>query len=273
MVRFAIAGIQMQVSAFEENISQMGRYLSHVRQRFPWVNMVVFSELAALGPSPLKAEPMPGEAESRLCEMAGSHGLWLVPGSLFELRDGQIFNMSPVIDPAGNVIARFRKLFPFRPYEQGVAAGSEFVVFDVPGAGRIGISICYDMWFPETTRTLAAMGAEVILHPTMTDTIDHDVELAIARASAATNQVYFFDINGVGQGGVGRSIVVDPSGYVLHRDRFRQGTPRTRARPAWPGAAAEKLPRSRCGVPGLPARHRRRCVSAFTWSAPQARRA
>lgn len=216
MARFAIAGIQMQVSAFEENISQMGRYLSHVRQRFPWVNMVLFSELAALGPSPLKAQPLPGEAESRLCEMAASHGLWLVPGSLFELRDGQIFNTSPVIDPEGNVITRFRKLFPFRPYEQGVAAGSEFVVFDVPGAGRIGISICYDMWFPETTRTLAAMGAEVILHPTMTDTIDRDVELAIARASAATNQVYFFDINGVGQGGVGRSIVVDPSGYVLH---------------------------------------------------------
>lgn len=143
MARFAIAGIQMQVSAFEENITQMGRYLSHVRQRFPWVSMVLFSELAALGPSPAKAEPMPGEAESRLCEMAASNGLWLVPGSLFELRDGQIFNTSPVIDPAGNVIARFRKLFPFRPYEQGVAAGSEFVVFDVPGAGRIGISICY----------------------------------------------------------------------------------------------------------------------------------
>ena len=50
MARFAIAGIQMQVSAFEENITQMGRYLSHVRQRFPWVSMVLFSELAALGP-------------------------------------------------------------------------------------------------------------------------------------------------------------------------------------------------------------------------------
>ncbi|HEU0201128.1 MAG TPA: hypothetical protein VFR86_11915, partial [Burkholderiaceae bacterium] len=54
------------------------------------------------------------------------------------------------------------------------------------------------------------------LHPTMTDTIDREVELAIARASAVTNQVYFFDINGAGDGGVGRSIVVDPSGYVLH---------------------------------------------------------
>ena len=66
------------------------------------------------------------------------------------------------------------------------------------------------------------MGAEVILHPTMTDTIDRDVELSIARASAAMNQCYFFDINGVGAGGCGRSIVVDPSGYVLHES---DGTP------------------------------------------------
>ena len=123
----------------------------------------------------------------------------------------------PVINPQGEIVARFRKLFPFRPYERDVAGGTEFCVFDVPGAGRFGVSICYDMWFPETTRTLAAMGAEVILHPTMTDTIDRDVELAIARASAAQNQVYFFDINGVGDGGVGRSIVCDPSGYVLHQ--------------------------------------------------------
>lgn len=216
MKRFAVAGIQMPVSAFEENITQMNRYLAHVRHRFPWVDMVMFSELAAFGPSPAKAEEMPGAAEARLCEMAAKYGLWLIPGSLFERRDGAIYNTAPVIDPAGNVVARFRKLFPFRPYEQGIAAGSEFVVFDVPDAGRFGISICYDMWFPETTRTLVAMGAEVILHPTMTDTIDRDIELSIVRASAATNQVYFFDINGVGDGGVGRSIVVDPAGYVLH---------------------------------------------------------
>ncbi|MCA8956057.1 MAG: carbon-nitrogen hydrolase family protein, partial [Planctomycetes bacterium] len=79
-----------------------------------------------------------------------------------------------------------------------------------------GVSICYDMWFPETTRTLTAMGAEVILHPTMTTTIDRELELTIARAAAITNQCFFVDINGVGDGGVGRSIVVGPAGDVIH---------------------------------------------------------
>ena len=60
------------------------------------------------------------------------------------------------------------------------------------------------------SRPLAAMGAEVILHPTLTDTVGRDVKLVIARASAAMNQVYFFDINGVGDGGIGRTTVVDP---------------------------------------------------------------
>ena len=64
---------------------------------------------------------------------------------------------------------------------------------------------------------LAAMGAEVILHPSMTNTIDRDVELAIARANAASNQCYFFDINVAGQLGSGRSIVCGPGGEVVHQ--------------------------------------------------------
>jgi len=122
-----------------------------------------------------------------------------------------------VIDPHGQVIARYRKMFPFRPYEEQTTPGSEFVVFDVPQAGRFGVSICYDMWFPETTRTLAAMGAEVILHPTLTDTLDRDVELAMGRAAAAQNQCYWIDVNGLAAGGVGRSLFVGPSGDVLHQ--------------------------------------------------------
>jgi deaminated glutathione amidase len=218
---FGIAGVQMQVSAFDSNVERMGEYLRHIRGRFPWVRMVLFSELCPLGPKHAKAEPLPGATEARLAELARETGLWLVPGSLFErvagLAGEVVYNTSPVIDPQGVVVRRFRKLFPFRPYERDVAAGREFCVFDVPQVGRFGVSICYDMWFPETTRTLVAMGAEVILHPTMTDTIDRDVELTIARASAVMNQAYFFDVNGVGDGGVGRSIICDPSGYVLHQ--------------------------------------------------------
>ena len=215
---FGVAGVQMSVSAFNDNVERMGAYVTHIRTRFPWVRMVLFSELCPLGPSHAKAEAMPGDTEARLCEIAKRSGLWLIPGSMLErTADGKVYNTSPIINPAGAVIARYRKMFPFRPYEKDTSGGTEFCVFDVPGAGRFGISNCYDMWFPETTRTLAAMGAEVILHPTMTDTIDRDVELAIARASAVTNQVWFFDINGVGDGGVGRSIVCDPSGNVMHQ--------------------------------------------------------
>ena len=216
MSHFSLAGIQMPVSIRDDNVAVMERYASHIRNRFPWVKMLLFPELAVYGPDPAKAVELPGAVEARLCDIAARHGLWLIPGSLFERRGEQIFNTTPVIRSDGTVIARFSKLFPFRPYEQGISAGKDFVVFDVPEAGRFGISICYDMWFPETTRQLTAMGAEVILHPTMTDTIDRDIELSIAKASAAINQCYFFDINGVAAGGCGRSIVVDPSGYVLH---------------------------------------------------------
>src|SRR3546814_16655574 len=73
------------------------------------------------------------------------------------------------------------------------------------------------MWFPETTRSLASLGAEVTLHPTLTNTIDRDAELAIARASAATNQCYFVDINVAGALGVGRSVVCGPGGEVIHQ--------------------------------------------------------
>ncbi len=108
-------------------------------------------------------------------------------------------------------------MFPFRPYEAGITAGTEFCVFDVPEVGRFGLSICYDIWFPETTRQLTSQGVEVLLHPVLTGTTDRDAELAIARATAAQFQCYVIDVNGLGAGGVGRSCVVDPTSTVLHQ--------------------------------------------------------
>ena len=217
MTPFAIAGIQMRISASHENVSAMAHRLDILMTRFPWVQMVVFSELAAFGPLPGNAQTLPGPAEEAFREMAVKHRSWLLPGSMFEAVEERVYNTASVIDPNGHVVGRYRKMFPFQPYENHVEPGTEFMVFDVPDVGRFGVSICYDMWFPETSRTLASMGAEVILHPTMTDTIDRDVELSIARATAVTNQCYFFDINGVHDGGVGSSIIVGPAGYIIHQ--------------------------------------------------------
>lgn len=200
-----------------DNIAQLVAEIGSVARRFPWVKMILAGELCGFGANPGFAQCLPGDAEAQLCRAAAEHGLWLIPGSLYERRDGILHNTTPVIDPSGNVVTRYRKIFPFLPYERNIEPGSEFVVFDVPGAGRFGISICYDMWFPETTRSLCSLGAEVILHPTMTNTIDREVEICIARASAATNQCYFVDVNVAGNLGVGQSVICGPGGEVIHQ--------------------------------------------------------
>jgi len=217
MSYFTIAGVQMHALHHGDNTEAMRHRVDALMTRFPQVQMVLFSELMPMGASPHYAQPLPSDTEAMFCQLALQHRIWLIPGSMFERVGEKIYNTSVVINPLGQVVARYRKMFPFRPFEAGVESGSEFVVFDVPNVGRFGISICYDMWFPETTRTLASMGAEVILHPTMTDTVDRDIELSIARTNAAVNQCYFFDINGAGALGNGRSIVVGPSGDVIHQ--------------------------------------------------------
>jgi deaminated glutathione amidase len=141
----------------------------------------------------------------------------LIPGSIYERVGNDVFNTAPVINPDGKVVARHRKMYPFLPYEKGVKSGTEFVVFEVPRVGRFGVSICYDGWVPETTRALVWKGAEVIIHPTMTNTIDRAQELILAQANAIANQCYFVDVNCAGQLGNGRSIVVGPEGEVVHQ--------------------------------------------------------
>jgi len=216
MGHFAIAGLQLELSA-QDNLPLVRSELARLKQRFPWVDMAVLAELSLFGTNKANAQPLPGPVEEDLCRIAQDLDLWFIPGSIYERDGDRIYNTTPVINPRGEVVARYRKMFPFLPYESGVTPGAEFVVFDVPDVGRFGVSICYDMWFPETIRTLAWLGAEVILHPSLTNTIDRDLELAIARSSAALNQCYFFDINCAGRLGFGRSIVVGPDGSVIYQ--------------------------------------------------------
>ena len=215
MAHLAVAGLQLDLTS-GDNIARIADEVAATKRRLPWVDLILVGELAAFGATIAAAEPMPGQAEVRLAQIARDNGVWLVPGSIYEASGGRIYNTAPVINPAGQVVARYRKIYPFYPYEHGVSAGDEVCVFDIPRVGRVGLSICYDMWFPETTRALACLGAEVILHPTMTNTIDRQTETAIARASAAQNQVWFVDINVAGDLGVGGSCVYGPGGEIVH---------------------------------------------------------
>ncbi|MFO1154817.1 MAG: carbon-nitrogen hydrolase family protein [Rhodospirillales bacterium] len=216
MPHFAVAGIQTHVW-IENNLGHLHKRLDLLMHLYPWVQMVVLSELAAHGPVTHSAEPLPGPTEAAFQAMARQHRIWLVPGSFYERRDGAVYNTTPVIDPHGDVVARYSKIFPFTPYEEGVTPGREFCVFDVPEVGRFGVAICYDIWFPEIARTLTSMGVEVILNPVLAHFIDRDADLLIAQATAAMFQSYVFHINGLGAGGTGRSLVVGADGRVLHQ--------------------------------------------------------
>jgi predicted amidohydrolase len=190
---------------------------------FPNTRLAIYPELHLFGVDGLlaernaalraAAEPLDGPRVKLLGELAGDLGVWLMPGTVCELgENGALYNTAVVLSPTGELVASYRKCFPWRPYEPYLP-GDRFVVFDLP-VGRIGVSICYDAWFPEVARHLAWMGAGVIVNPTRTTTCDRDQEVVLARANAITNQVFVISVNAAAPLGTGRSVVVDPEGRV-----------------------------------------------------------
>ena len=148
---------------------------------------------------------VPGPLTDELAAIARANGVWLVPGSVFERgEDGRVHNTALVLSPEGELVASYRKVFPWQPHEPS-APGDRFVTFDVPDVGRLGLSICYDGSFPETCRELAWMGAEVVLQVSLTTTSDRAQELVMARANAIFNQLYVVSLNAGSPAGLGRA--------------------------------------------------------------------
>ena len=209
-------------------IDKMEAAAVQVRENFPWIQLLVFPELIASGAAQFvpassgeswraNIQAIPGPHSDRLCELARRIGRWIVPGSMYEAAGSAVYNTSLVVSPAGEIVAKYRKMFPWLPYESETTPGDQFCVFDIPGAGRFGLCICYDAWFPEVARSLAWLGAEVILHPTLTATSDRSAELILMQANAIFNQCYLIDVNAHGPWGGGRSLIVDPEGRVLQQ--------------------------------------------------------
>ena len=101
MTPFAIGGLQLNTSGLRDNLPYMTAKLDYFMYLFPWVQMVVFSELATYGPNPAKAEPLPGPAERKFQDLAAKHKIWLINGSLVESLNGKHYNTLSVIDPTG----------------------------------------------------------------------------------------------------------------------------------------------------------------------------
>lgn len=191
----------------------------------PHSKLVVFPELHLFGDEDpdlqrtemlqASAEPLDGPRVKELKQLAKDHNIWLVPGSVCERGpEGQLFNTQLVLSPEGELAGYYRKIFPWRPFEP-YDPGDRFTTVDLPGIGRVGLNICYDAWYPEVSRQLAWMGAEVILNVVKTTTPDRKQELILAKANAIVNQVFMVSVNCAGPTGQGRSIIVDPEGNTL----------------------------------------------------------
>jgi predicted amidohydrolase len=178
------------------------------------------------------AEPLDGATIAWARALARELGVELVAGSILERLDEdeeKLANTSVHLDAAGEIRASYRKLHMFdvevggRRYRESELelAGDEIVLAHTADGTGLGLTICYDLRFPELYRILAVRGAQLIAVPaafTLATTRDHWEVLL--RARAIENQVYLIAANQfgphpAGQHSGGRSMVVDPWGVVL----------------------------------------------------------
>ena len=190
-----------------------------------------FAYLRAEGMPVRYREPLDGELVRRMGVEAKRHRIWLLLGSIPEAvpRSRRIHNTSVLLGPDGRVAAVYRKMHLFDIDVPGkvvlresrtVVAGPRPVVANTP-LGRIGLSICYDLRFPELYRNLTLAGAEVLLVPSaFTAFTGPHHWLPLLRARAIENIAYVvaaaqWGAHAPGRASHGHALIVDPWGSVL----------------------------------------------------------
>jgi predicted amidohydrolase len=178
-----------------------------------------------------KPEPVDGEFATSFAEAARRLRMWVVAGTFHECGpdDARTYNTCLVFDRDGVLSATYRKIHMFDidipdrvSYQESrrVAPGAVPTTVDVDGV-RVGLSICYDLRFPELYRQLAVAGARILLVPAaFTTHTGRDHWEVLLRARAIENQCY---VIAAGQSGAhdpgmscyGHSMVVDPWGTVV----------------------------------------------------------
>jgi predicted amidohydrolase len=176
------------------------------------------------------ARPIPGDHTEPFAAVARRHGAWILVGSVAETGDdpARPYNTSVLLAPDGSIAATYRKIHlfdvavangPVDTESNRVTAGDRLALADVDGA-IVGLTICYDLRFPELYRALALAGAQVLTVPAnFTERTGRDHWEVLLRARAIENGAYVLAPSQVfgppGQPAFGRSMVVDPWGTVV----------------------------------------------------------
>lgn len=188
------------------------------------------------GPSEARrasAERIPGPLSERLAETAKGHGIFLLAGSYNELHDDETdtrtYNTSQLFGPDGATLAVYRKIHLFDAVVGGKLKamessrnrpGDRAVVADTP-FGRVGLTVCYDLRFPELYRALAQAGATLLFAPSnFAERTGRDHWEPLIRSRAIENGAFVVAPATIGNGGTtfeayGRSLIVDPWGTVV----------------------------------------------------------
>jgi deaminated glutathione amidase len=194
-------------------------------------DLAVFPEATQIrfgcDPRPVAA-PVDGSFGADLAAAAADAGVALVAGIFTPSQDGRVYNTAVLFDRTGELVAAYRKLHLFDAFGQQesalVAPGDEAVVAKLAGLS-VGLQICYDLRFPELTRTLTSRGAELIVMPAAwgAGLFKEEHWITLARARAIENTVW---VAAAGQvpdpdepptrapTGIGRSVLIDPMGTV-----------------------------------------------------------
>lgn len=175
-----------------------------------------------------QAEELDGPSLVWAAEQARAHRLWLVAGSIAEQAGPACHNTSCLFTPEGARAAVYRKIHLFDVDFPGAVAresanvtpGSELVISPVEGH-PLGLTVCYDLRFPELYRRLTLLGARIITVPSaFTERTGRDHWEVLLRARAIENQVFVLAPNQFGTTpgtptSYGRSMIIDPWGTVL----------------------------------------------------------
>jgi len=233
-MKFLAAAVQMLASSNKEaNLEEAANWVrtAHAKGAKLVVLPEVFNWRGAREDQRASAEPIPGSTSTLMASLARELGIYLLAGSILESTggDNKVYNTSLLFSPEGNLLAKYRKIHLFDVgLKDGVTvlesetrrAGEEVVVAETEFC-PMGLTICYDLRFPELYRRLVERGCEIIFVPSAFTTLTGEAHWEpLLRARAIENQVYIIAPDQVGQGPnsmdtYGRSMIVDPWGRVL----------------------------------------------------------